>query len=423
MKRIGWWSCGALLWLPLVVAAQQTPPPGEESQREPGEVESIPLPSGEEAPEIPQQPGLQWHVSTLVQGDGLANSSLPSSREKTAVLRRARLSGLVDWTLDWRFKAGVDLAQPNPGLRDLSVEYRGFPIYIEAGRIVEPFGVLPGSSRSSAFMERPLSTGLSPGYGIGATGNARGDKWGITLGVFKSTKNNEQEGGREENAVDLRATLAPVHKDNAVLHFGLEASYRESKAGLLQFVAIPETVLLLGMDVSSALLFADSSHSDKNRYQLYGLEFAGAFGPVMMQIEGNLAEIHNATAVGFGSTGQFSDATFTGWYLETDWAMTKERRDYSTRRGVFSGIDPNTSILNHGIGALELAFRVSFLDLLDSNLGGQEGVVGSLGLNWYPEDHSKVMLEYLAIHKGDSSGNSENETAIQARLQVFFAAP
>ena len=421
MKRIAI-LCGGLLWLPLAFAQQQ-PPPSEESQHEPGEVESIPLPGGEEAPEVPESPGLQWNVAALVQGDGLAESSLPSDREKSAVLRRARVSGLLDWNLDWRLKVGADFAQPQPGLRDLSIEYRGLPVYLEAGRIVEPFDVLPGSSRSSAFMERPLSTALAPGYGIGLTANARGDKWGLTLGVFKSTKNNAQEGGRSENAVDLRATWAPVHKDNAVLHFGLEASYRETSEGVLQFVAIPESVLLIGMDISSSPLFVGALGNDHNRYQLYGLEFGGAFGPVMMQIEGNLAEVHNAVALTATTTGQFADATFTGWYFETDWAMTKERRDYSTRRGVFSGIDPNTSFLKGGLGALELAFRVSFLDLQDSNLGGQTGVTGSLGLNWYPEEHTKVMLEYLAVNKSDANGNDEHATAVQARLQIFFSAP
>lgn len=415
--------CALVVMLSLSQAvAAQAKPADEESHGEPGDLPVVHVP-GDEPDALPESPGLDWAVSGLVQGDALANTNLPDDQRKNSDLRRARVAGLLDYQLYWRLKASADFANA-PHLRDLSVEYRGLPVYIEAGRIVEPFGVLSGSSRTMGFMERPLAEGLAPGYGLGVTGNARGDHWGLTLGLFKSTPNNVQEGGREENAVTIRPTWAPLHKENQVIHLGLEASFRQTQGGSLQFVAIPESVLLYGMNISSSELFVSNTRTGHNKYQLYGAELGMQFGPVLILTEGTMARVQDAIALDFSGTPGFSsDAYFNGYYFETDWAMTGERRDYSTRRGVFSGIDPNHPILQGGIGALELAFRISGLQLEDTYLGGENGLLTALGLNWYPEDHTRLTIEGLAINKTDESGNEKTANAIQLRAQIFFSAP
>ena len=417
-----WLGCaGVLASLLPAMAWAASHPPGEESQGEPGDLPVIPVPQQPEA--VPAGRQFEWLVDGLAQGDFLATSNLPQDQTKVAKLRRARLAALARWRVDWRFEASADFANA-PYLRSASVEYRGWPVAIEAGRIVEPFGVLSGSSTTMGLMERPMAEGLAPGYGLGLAGNANGERWGLTLGVYGSTPNNVQEGGREERAVTIRPTFAPLHKENQVIHLGVEASWRQSKGGTLQFVAIPESVLLYGMNVHSSVLFNNTQQSGHNTYQLYGAEMGMLFGPVLILTEGTLAHVDNAVTLGgFGGfPGVSSSADFTGYYLEMDWAMTRERRDYSVRRGAFSGIDPDRPVTSGGSGAFELALRVGGIDLQDPNLGGETGVSASLGLNWFPEEHTRVTLEGLDVERS-SVAQTDHATAVQLRFQAEFSAP
>lgn len=427
-----YWGLGSLALAVCLPVAAQTGAAGEESQGEPGDLPTIHVPT---EPDLPDEPGLDYLFTALLQGDALASSDIsggngdPEAKDhEDTKLRRARAGVLLRYNLDWRFKASADFAN-KPYLRELSVEWRSGPMAIEAGRIVEPFGVLAGGSTSMALMERPIAEGLAPGYGLGAAGNAHGDRWGLTLGVFESTQNNVQEGGRKERAVTLRPTWAPLLKENQVIHLGIEASYRETKDGPLMFVAIPESVLLYGMNISSAPLFTDTDTGKKNKYQLFGAELGMLFGPVMILTEGTLAHVSDAFAFN-GNFGGINfnyaqDAWFTGYYLEADWSLTGERRDYSVRRGAFSGLDPNSSILKGGKGAFEIGARVGAIDLQDQNLGGESGVAFSLGLNWYPEEHSRVTLEGVSVHKTgyDDPDFTRDATAVQLRVQTLFSAP
>lgn len=388
---------------------------------EPEELTVIPVELDDPSEPLPGLPQLEWGLAGNLQLDGLLSSELPPEREKSSEIRRARISGVLQWNYDWLLKAGGDFSD-GAELRELSLEYRGWPLHLEVGRMVEPFGVLQGSSRGSAMMERPQATALAPGYGVGLAANARGERWGFTAGIYKATRNSEfDEGGREEDAFTLRGTFTPLKAEDKMIHLGFAGSFREAKEGTLQFVAIPESVLLLGLNASSTLLFVDDESS--NRYYLYGIEFASQIGPVVIQSEYMQAQI--GEVFGFDESGNTASAgspVYFSYYFETAWAVTGERRDYSTARGVMGGIHPESSILQGGLGAIELAARVSFINLIDSNLGGEDGLVTSLGINWYPEERVKLMLDVLQIEE-TRIFSSESTMAVQARAQVYFTAP
>lgn len=386
---------------------------------EPQDLPTMPLDlPGDELPELPLW---EWGMTANVQIDGLANSELPAAREKGVELRRARISGLIQWKFDWLVKAGLDLAD-GPRLGELALEYRGRPVYFEIGRIVEPFGVLQGGSRAAALMERPQATGLAPGYGIGIAANARGASWGLSGGVFRATRNDEfDEGGREENAITVRATWTPLRGEDHLVHLGAAGSNRESDEGFLQFTAIPETVLLLGLNSSSQLLIADGGSG--NGYRLFGAEVATLLGPVLVQAELMQANLDDVFV--------FDDTNFTvatarprygSYYAEAAWAITGERRDYSTRRGTIGGIHPERPLLHGGWGAIELAARTSRIDLDDDIIGGERGRVHSAGINWFPDERLKLMLTALQIEEIRESG-TEKVRAVQARIQGYFTAP
>jgi phosphate-selective porin OprO/OprP len=387
----------------------------------------IPVFEGSDEDLEPLTPDLEWTISGNLQGDLLASSDLPEAREDSSEVRRARISALLEWRNDWRLKLGVDLVRQETAfgedvlpVRDLSVEYRGLPVHIELGQFVEPFGLLQSSSRGAAFMERPQASGLAPGYGLGIAANARLGNGGLAFGAFVPTRNDVLFGGREDESQTARITYAPLHGDDALLHVGAAASVREPEDDLLQFVTIPESVLLLDLNASGQrLIVADD-------YLLFGAELAAQVGPVLLQGELMQAEIPDAISfddVVNDGVITFLDASYTGWYVEAAWALTGERRDYSVRRGTFGGIEPARMLFAGGFGAIELAARYGSTDLRDETDRGERGRVASVGLNWYPLAYAKLMVEGLDITVDDAAGGREEARAIQARLQLHFTLP
>jgi phosphate-selective porin OprO/OprP len=396
------------------------------AQDEPADPDLIPVFEGADEDLEPMTPDLDWTLGGNLQGDLLASSELPDDREDPSEIRRARLSALLEWRNDWRLKLGVDLVQEETPfgrdvlpLRDLSVEYRGLPVYFELGQFVEPFGLLQSSSRGAALMERPQASGLAPGYGLGLAASARFGRGGIAFGAFGPTRNDVFFGGREDKSVTLRGTYAPWQSDDALLHVGAALSQRRPDGDLLQFVTIPESVLLLDLNTRSQRLITED-------YELRGLELATQLGPVLLQGEWIQADV--GTAISFDDLVEDGEITFlspsyTGWYVEGAWAVTGERRDYSARRGTFSGIEPRRLLFGGGFGAIELGVRYGGTDLRDANARGERGRVGSAGLSWYPVEYTKFMVEGLDVVVDRADGTTEKVRAVQARLQLHFTLP
>ncbi len=104
-------------------------------------------------------------------------------------------------------------------------------------------------------------------------------------------------------------------------------------------------------------------------------------------------------------------AGFDGAYGQVAWTLTGESRRYNPQAGAYYRIFPTHpfSLKDGGLGAVEVAARVSYVDL-DSRFdpqialakdpaaidgGRQTGF--SLGLNWYPNDLLRFMLDYNHI--------------------------
>jgi len=421
VKRI---VLGLSLLLPVTATVAAEEPSEDE------DIEIIPVDSADQPIEdlVPVLEDVEWSISGNLQYDALGQSGLPDDREKRGELRRAYLSGIVDILGDWRVKLGVDAAERAPGrergteLRDLSVEYRGWPAYIEVGKFVEPFGMLQGGSRNAAFMERPQASGLGPGYGIGAAVNWRAESWAISGGLFAPAENDAFLGGREDEALTLRVSGAPLRGEDALLHFGAAVSLREPDDAILQFVTIPESVLLLGLNTSSERLITED-------YKLFGAEAAVQWGPVLARSEYIRAELgptirfDDVFEPGFDPFTAVIRPSFAGYYAEASWTLTGERRDYSVRRGMFSGIYPETPLFGGGFGAVELAVRHGAIDLIDEKGGGEKSRVSSAVLSWYPLEYVKFIVEGLRIEEEDGAGNREEVEAVQGRVQLYYSLP
>lgn len=378
---------------------------------------------------------VDWRLGGNLQADALVKNDLPDGRSNSSELRRARLGGQLVLADSIRFSASGDFAE-GARLRDLFVEIRALPQYVAIGRFPEPFGLAAQeSSRAGLMPERPQPTAIVPGYGLGLAVNMTGTDWGLTAGVFAAQGELSDEdalkGQRKEDAISVRYTSTFFRSASGMVHLGFSLSDRRPKAQVVRFVAIPETVLLKGMQVSSGLVPVDEEIDDT--YLIGGFEFAAIYGPLLLQSELMLAALPQ---VSFDERNDYE-----GGYVEAAWVLTGERRPYSTRRGVFGPVTPAGPWDEGTFGAWEVAARFSYTDFSrnpfddfdefddDDDIFGSTGVytggrsqIVSLGLNWYPTALSRVTLNGLRIEK-KRDDEREQASAVQLRVYLQFDLP
>ncbi|MDN6041694.1 MAG: porin, partial [Acetobacter sp.] len=133
---------------------------------------------------------------------------------------------------------------------------------------------------------------------------------------------------------------------------------------------------------------------------------------------------------------QIKSAGFQGWYGSAAYTLFGTPRLYSEKSGAFTApgvtekeeFDPAT---NHW-GALEVVGHYSVIDLnsrlndaIAANVvrGGQQ-TVWTGGLNWYPNRHFRVMLDYShfivsrSMQATNTAGRTGNSVAV--RVQAGF---
>ena len=329
------------------------------------------------------------------------NTPDPAVTTRSTDLRRARLGLRLRWHDDWVFRAAGNFAHRS-SLRDLWLEYRGWPVRIEIGRFPEPFSLGESiSSSDTLIISRPSPTALGPDYGFGMGFNYRGGSWGLSGGAFTRNAGYSLSGRYPENALDLRGTWRPLSREVGYLHIGASASLRQTKQGSgVQLFGTAESPLASGLAPRSAL------QPDTDRYRLLGGEMAIRLGPVLV-----LSEYIRANVTSGGPS-------WHGEYIEAGWCLTGEQRAYSTRYGTVGGIRPARPVTSGGFGAWELAARWSTTDLREG--GGDRGRVGSVGLNWYPIDPLRVGIGAQRVHRDLFDGTQRDGTLAQLQLQLGF---
>ncbi len=258
----------------------------------------------------------------------------------------------------------------------------------------------------TTFMERASFTdafGMERRIGIGL--GFGGDNWTVNLGGFGENLHTDipfEEGW----LLAARATFAPIHKEDKVLHLGASVFWRDYSDDFpaAAYYAKPQANLSTFAYVNTGLIPADSD-------LFWGLELAGVFGP--FAIQGEYGQIKVDTP-GFATAAPGfvfeNDATFTGWYADASWYITGEHRNYSASRGIFGRTQVKNPVNEGGFGAWQIAVRYDTIDLHESGYyiapafdldgGEQESIIA--GLNWHLNDYSRIMANYVHADYEDS---------------------
>lgn len=333
-----------------------------------------------------------------------------------AAFRRARVGmfgdyGSFDYRLEWDFALAG-----RPSFLDVFAGLHDLPHvgHLRVGHFFEPYSlerVTP--NRFVTFLERSLmDEAFNPARNLGvmARRTFADDRAGLAAGVFSSDSDvfGDASGRPDGLAFTTRGTALPVFEGGGerLVHLGLGYSLRQPRDGVTRFRARPE--LRTGTADPNIPFVADTGDLRASHYQLIGVEVLAIRGPWAAQAEYSLVPVSLRTGGG---------SVFGGGYAETTYLLTGEHRRYRKENGTVdrliparSFIGPGKGEVGDGPGAVELAARVSHLNLTDGVVRGGRTWDVTLGVNWYLNRNVRVTANYvysrpeLSVGEGESHG-------------------
>mgnify|MGYP004710304135 FL=1 len=350
----------------------------------------------------------------------------------------------------WRYKDWVVNVTPDFGsskydgsvsLFEANLNYTGLRNTTLTVGYFQPRMEEESAERSGAFefLERPtivdLVRNLAGGVGRVSIGGEHYEKRWLVAGYFTGQKYGDR--GSDNTIVDsqtgavVRAAGRPYVSKNIDVFVGAGATTafkvnENSKGRQITFsdnmeVPLGETNLL----TSGALT---------NIAQIWAAGPQAAFRWKQFLLKGEYYHIgvqrsHNVGASTLPSLG------FDGWYVSANYTLLGHGRAFNPKIAAFTapGVDYDFDPRNNHWGALELSGRWSVTDLADVENQGGTGINGNKqtvwmgGVNWYPNQHVRVMLDYAYFTVSRSKGVSgnvnlfgRNGNAVVGRFQVSF---
>ena len=301
-------------------------------------------------------------------------------------------------------------------LNQAYIEYAGFkpfgleePLRIRIGAWATPAGLEDATSNTeSLFLERAAVAELVRNFatgdgrtGVGAT--LRGPRWyasalfsGKVVGTPSTAEFDQQSG------YALRVAYNPIKGLDYDVHIGANLQSilnpADTSAGPVSARAVrlqerPELRV-------SGLRLVDTGAINSDGLTAYGLEAGASFKNFYAAGEWYKIDVNRQGASAF-------DPSFSGWYVQGAWTITGERHAWSNANGGFTGIKPGKPFSRDkgDWGAFEVAARYSVLDLNDhagvrglatpaGGIRGGEQKVTTIGLNWYPNNTVRFLLDY-----------------------------
>lgn len=324
---------------------------------------------------------------------------------------------------DWSYSLSLSFASKF-GWGESWVSYAGFhpnnQIYVG---IVSGswFGLDSVNSGSwSPFLEKSMLTStFGVGNGLGIMTDFWGDIGGITLAAMQPDHGpsaaDALPGVRDRWKGTIRATIAPVHAEGDVWHFGVSGYYRQIKSH-------SNGVAFSGMRFKSqqsararnTVELLDTNLMQANNSRAMNVEFARQYGPFMLEAEYTMPFVHRVNV--YNASASQDTVRFSGWNIQTRYLLTGEHHAYSVRDGNFGALNPEGPY-----GAFEVAARYDFLNLNQKNVRGGSAHDLTLGLNWYLNQNLRLSANYIraSVHpKLDAP--KRNLDIIGMRCQVAF---
>lgn len=367
----------------------------------------------------------------------------PRALSDGVFLRRARIGFVGKFAGDWDYGLIFDGGGGTVGVENAYVVYNGLrdhhqaPISFVLGAIDVPWTMDEAtSSNDFMFMEHSSAQNIATSFGGGDNRTA----FGITannnrywLGAFLTgpklgaattyssgaaactisgpTYSTDYCNG-PQMAFLARGTYQIIQNDQGSLHigvnFGDEFRPRDgSNNATIGLADIPE----LKIDTTK---FLNTGSIPASSGMVIGAEAAGAYENAFVQ-----GEYYHYSIDQLSSGAPTLD--FNGGYAQASYSFGG-RRHYKAGAGAYSGVHPDhpLSFSGSGWGALELAFRYSVVDLnagsssvtcsatsyLVGRVCGGNQQTYAVGLNYYPNDNMRFMLDFEHVDVSAPTGGT-----------------
>ena len=339
--------------------------------------------------------------------------------------RRARinLQGEIYDTVVFRGEYDFAGNDSDPDFQDVFIGLKNLPLVgnIQVGHFKEPMGLeqLAGNNHIT-FMEQALPCVLLPGDNLGLMlfNDALSQRLTWAIGAFKDVDAFPSDDDSDEDqgvSITARLTGLPWYRDGGrkLLHLGASYSHRNPDGAVLGFRQRPEAHLAnryVDTGLYNGFRMADARMDDMD---VLGLEAAVVYGPFSVQGEYMRADVDTTFA---------GDRDFDGWYVHASYFLTGENRQYDRTSGTFGRLKLRHNFSlgeQRGWGAWQVAGRYSTLDLDDGIIRGGEENNFTLGLNWYLNPNTRIMLNYVMANIEHDLYSGDLNT-FQTRFQVDF---
>ncbi|URL57242.1 porin [Luteibacter flocculans] len=218
-------------------------------------------------------------------------------------------------------------------------------------------------------------------FGMGTQVRVYGDRWHYTLSITGNAPKTGTSGKYSETVTYLtRAHINPWKTKNGFVHVG-GWYYYESLGGGVS--SIDTTMPLTAFN--KLLMVSAGPVVDPTRDRGTGLELGGVHRSTWAIAEHGKRTIH---------TRHNGRVHRQGTSVAAGWMITGEAPGFSSRSGSWKAVKVANPVSSGGTGAFEVAGRIDHYDFTDAP-GGGTGRSATMALNWYLNDWSRLMFNYI----------------------------
>ena len=334
--------------------------------------------------------------------------------------RRTRFAVKTQIDKNWYAELDTDWTSGTVELKDAILEYTGFDnLEIKMGNFKENFSIQRNStSRYLLFMERAMVTYLAPSRHMGINFKYDLPALWLSAGVFgPELKGSEEQMAMEDNNKDYgqseglsytgKVVWRPLHKmTNGSLHLGAAVSYRDPKTTSTDGLGkLPIRYSTRNSTSINRKKFLDTDAIVGLDHEfLWTVELAGHYEGLRYEA----AYISRQATIDLEKNPKGANLKpATGWYVQAGYMLFGGKQKYDA-----GGAKYTRCTRGKEWGDLELAVRVDQIDLnLNKYYMGGSAMQYALGLNYYPSENVKFMINYqfadndqFANGKGDQNG-------------------
>lgn len=343
-------------------------------------------------------------------------SSYDARNINGTTMRNARLGAEGDIG-KLSYKIDVDFADDLTSVKDAWIGYStrlfGLPVDYYVGNKLKDRSIEgSGTESRQPFMERnavaSLGAGVNGYYGLGGYVKAYGSNWHVGASITGDDLDNTGDNS-DSVMYAIRATYNPIKGRQGFVHLGSWYYYEKLGDDITSINNVPRVAQFF----NDNLRISSSSIANPTRDEAYGYELGGVFRNFWALGEWTRRRIDSSTV---DVVDRHASSVSAGWLI------TGEKPGFSSRSGVWGTTKVLRPVTSGGWGAFELAVRFDRYDFRDAPNGGTGGS-NTIGVNWYLNDWSRLMLDYVdwntnnrvGSYKGPDDGNS-----IGLRMQVSF---